>query len=97
MNQRRKLQLPLRSSKEFNPSSVEIVEAPGKRTRVPGTPVELVSAGPTLEIVEAPPREPKANLADTGGISLRDIETVKGLVGRVKSNDLKELIELLSG
>jgi hypothetical protein len=59
MSQRRKHKLPLPIPNEFEPSSAEIVDAPGKRTRAFGTPVELVAAGPPLEIIEAPPRGPK--------------------------------------
>lgn len=53
MSRPRKYNLPTPPPTTVPPSPAEIIELTGNRGRVRGTPVELVSAGPPLEIIEA--------------------------------------------
>jgi hypothetical protein len=53
MSRPRKYNLPAPPPTTVSPSPAEIIELTGKRKQVRGTPVELVSAGPPLEIIEA--------------------------------------------
>jgi hypothetical protein len=53
MTRPRKYNLPTPPPTTVPPSPAEIIELTGNRKEVRGTPVELVSAGPPLEIIEA--------------------------------------------
>ena len=53
MTRPRKYNLPTPPPTTVSPSPAEIIELTGNRKEVRGTPVELVSAGPPLEIIEA--------------------------------------------
>jgi hypothetical protein len=53
MGRPRKYNLPTPPPTTVSPSPAEIIELTGNRKRARGTPVELVSAGPPLEIIEA--------------------------------------------
>jgi len=53
MSRPRKYNLPTPPPTTVAPSPAEIIELTGNRKRARGTPVELVSAGPPLEIIEA--------------------------------------------
>ncbi len=62
-------------------------EPGGGKARTQGKP----AAKPT-----AKPAAPKAATPPAGGISLKDIETIKGLVGRVGPEQLRSLVDLLA-
>jgi hypothetical protein len=54
MKREKKYHLPIPPKMEGEPSPAEIIEATGKMNRSTGNPVDLISAGPPVEIIEAP-------------------------------------------
>jgi hypothetical protein len=56
-----------------------------------GKPVAKIASGATLK-----PHAPSASYGKAQALSVQDIETVKGLVGRVGGQDLMSLVDLLS-
>ncbi len=62
MNRHRKYQLSTPPLIEGEPSPAEIIEAPGQIERPLGTLVQLIPAGPSVEIIEASPLHRRLDL-----------------------------------
>ncbi len=70
----------------------------GKASKMMTKPLAAKSAVKTVSKAPAAPMTTFKSTSNShvSGIALTDIETVKGLVGRVGGHDLKSLIELFS-